>query len=269
MNRLVLSLFSGIDLFGKGFVKNKFCVVSAGDKFLGSDVRNFHAPSGVFDGVIGGSPCQDFSRLNRNPKNYSHEMLEQFIRVVTDVQSIWFLHENVVGVPEFEVAGYRIQRFELDLSWFGVNSTRRRIFTFGVKESVTALGALNPIIKTNPTVTNRAITCGSDLPLKEMAKIQGCDFLNDLEHFTVKGKKTVIGNAVPLVMSEYLAKLIDDAIYQSVTTPGNKCECGCGRIVTGKSKTAHQNCRKKKSRKLATVTLPVQKNCDGPGAVLS
>lgn len=259
MNRLILSLFSGIDLFGKGFIKNNFCVVSAGDKFLGSDIRNFYAPKGVFGGVIGGPPCQDYSSLNRNPKGYSDEMLGEYIRVVTDANPLWFLHENVVGVPEFGITGYRTQRFELDLSWFGGGASRRRIFTFGITEKCKSPNDyfLNPIIKNNPPVTRRAITCGSDLPVAEMARIQGCDFLDDLEHFTVKGKKTVIGNAVPLVMSEYLAKLIDGAIYRSVTTPGKKCNCGCGRSVSGKAKHAHQNCRKKASRKALKCDMPV------------
>lgn len=270
MNRLVLSTFSGIDLFGKGFTNNGFCVVSAGDKFLGSDIRYFHPVKRAFDGVIGGSPCQDYSGLNRNPSDYSDKMLKEFKRVVIESDADWFLHENVVGVPEFSICGYRVQRFELDLSWFGVDSTRRRIFTFGIKESVTNQAMLNPIIQNNPNVTHQAVTCKSNLSLKVMAEIQGCDFLEDLEHFTVKGKKTVIGNAVPLVMSEYLAKLIDEAIYSStVTLPGDKCDCGCGRSVSGKAKHAHQNCRKRKSRKLASVTQPVQKNCDEPVVVLS
>jgi len=158
MNRLVLSTFCGIDLFGKGFQMNDFCVVKAGDKFLGDDIRNFYPPKGFCDGVIGGSPCQDFSRLNRSPKNYSHEMLEQYIRVVMQVSPSWFLHENVVGVPDFEIKGYKCQRFELDLSWFNYGASRRRIFTFGFKCDLPGEFYLNPIIKKK---------CKCDLP--------GCD----------------------------------------------------------------------------------------------
>jgi len=82
-----------------------------------------------------------------------------------------------------------------------------------------------------------------------MARIQGCNFLSDLIHFTVAGKKAVIGNAVPLAMSYYLAKLIDKTIYQGMTHSGVRCKCGCGRVVQGKARYAHQNCRKKNSRK--------------------
>ncbi|WP_016957954.1 DNA cytosine methyltransferase [Catenovulum agarivorans] len=280
MNRLILSTFSGIDLFGRGFENKGFCVVRAPEKFLGGDIRDFHPPSGFCDGVIGGSPCQDFSRLNRNPKNYSHEMLDEFIRVVEQANPQWFLHENVVGVPEFEIAGYQMQRFELDLSWFNPNASRRRIFTFGWKCDAPGL---NPMIKTRGSVTHQAITTKSDLSIAQMADIQGCDFADQLEHFTVKGKKTVIGNAVPLPMAEYLADLINESIYgvtkpvqktvthrvkesvtsrlqQNVTAPGIKnvtsraqkvCACGCGRLVVGRQKYAHQNCRKKASRRRA------------------
>lgn len=280
MTGLILSVFSGIDLLGHGFTNKGFCVVSGAEKFLGKDIRGFIPPSGAFDGVIGGSPCQDFSRKNRNPSDNSHKMLIEFIRVVEQAEPKWFLHENVIGVPEFKIDGYEIQRFELDLAWFSDNS-RRRVFTFGSRCGTT----INPMIKTNGKVKNTAVTCSSDLSIVEMARIQGCNFVDDLEHFTVKGKKTVIGNAVPLVMAEYLADLINKSFYvthranENVTCPGNKtvthqvtesdtpvlkkrdtsiikkCDCGCGRHVTGRKKYAHQNCRKKASRARSKANL--------------
>lgn len=255
---LVLSVFSGIDLLGKGFQKNGFCVVSAGDKFLGSDIRSFYPPKGFFGGVIGGSPCQDFSRLNRNPKSYSDDMLKQYIRVIESARPNWFLHENVVGVPEFSIDGYIAQRFELDLNWFNPELSRRRIFTFGIIDCCDSPGKylLNPIIKNNTDVLHKAITCKSDLPVRKMAEIQGCYFERDLEHFTVAGKKAVIGNAVPFVMADYLGKLVKDSLYLGVTCPGKKCKCGCGRRVDENSSYAHQNCRKKYNR---------ANKCDSPG----
>jgi site-specific DNA-cytosine methylase len=66
--QLVLSLFSGIDLFGRAFQLESFCVVSAGDLITGQDIRNFHAPKDKFDGIIGGSPCQDFSMARRSDR---------------------------------------------------------------------------------------------------------------------------------------------------------------------------------------------------------
>lgn len=267
MNRLVVSLFPGIDLFGRGFELNGFCVVRGPEKFLGGDIVDFYPPKGFCDGVIGGSPCQDFSRLNRAPKDYSLKMLKEYIRVVGQIAPNWFLHENVVGVPEFKIEGYTMQRFELDLSWFNPESSRRRIFTFGFKCDAPGDYLLNPIIKNNADVLHSAVTCRSSKTLTEIAEIQGCYFHKQLEHFTVDGKKTVIGNAVPLVMSRYLAKLIDETIYQGVTCPGEKCLCGCGRVVKGKAKYSHQNCRKKKSR-ASKCDAPAVEKCDAPGAQL-
>lgn len=57
LSHLVLSVFSGIDILGKGFAVNGFTVVSAGDIMFGQDIREFRSIKGRFDGVIGGSPC--------------------------------------------------------------------------------------------------------------------------------------------------------------------------------------------------------------------
>lgn len=55
---LILSVFPGLDLLGMGFEMEGFCVVRGGDPLLGQlGVEDFHPPSGVFTGVIGGPPC--------------------------------------------------------------------------------------------------------------------------------------------------------------------------------------------------------------------
>ena len=45
------------------FEEEGFCVVRGPDLLWGGDIRRFHPPAGRFDGVIGGPPCQAFSRL--------------------------------------------------------------------------------------------------------------------------------------------------------------------------------------------------------------
>jgi DNA (cytosine-5)-methyltransferase 1 len=60
--QLVLSLFSGIDLFGQGFEENGFCVVSAGDIILGQDIRRKKFVPNKFEGVVDGA----FASTNRN-----------------------------------------------------------------------------------------------------------------------------------------------------------------------------------------------------------
>ena len=101
---LILSIFSGIDLLGKGFEQNGFCVVSAMDIIFGHDIREKRFPTGRFDGVIGGSPCQDFSKARRTPPTGNGlEMLGEFVRVVNETQPKWFLLENVPQVPNIAI----------------------------------------------------------------------------------------------------------------------------------------------------------------------
>jgi DNA (cytosine-5)-methyltransferase 1 len=64
---LVLSLFPGIDLLGRGFEAEGYCVVRGPDKIFGGDIHAFHALPGRFDGVIAGTPCQDYSTARRAP----------------------------------------------------------------------------------------------------------------------------------------------------------------------------------------------------------
>lgn len=50
----MLSVFPGIDLLGRAFESEGFCVVRGLDLLWGGDVRTFHPPRGVFWGMIGG-----------------------------------------------------------------------------------------------------------------------------------------------------------------------------------------------------------------------
>lgn len=253
--KLILSIFPGVDLFGKGFEKQGACIVLAQDKIMGGDIINFHPPKGRFDGLIGGSPCQDYSKLNRNPSNQSDLMLEEYKRVVSAAQPYWFLHENVVGVPEFQIDGYYQQRFVLDLAWFSDHS-RRRVFTFGCKDNL----KLNPINKVNGDTLGTAVVGNDARSYQACCEIQGLSEPMDLSFLTKEAKKQVIANAVPLQISSYVAELINSTLYgESVHVQNDEniryCACGCGRRVLGRAKTSNQTCRKRLSRQ----------KCDAPG----
>lgn len=62
-NRLLLSIFPGVDLFGKPFEERGFSVVRGPDLIYGQDIRNFHVPAGCFAGVIGDLPAKSFRLL--------------------------------------------------------------------------------------------------------------------------------------------------------------------------------------------------------------
>jgi len=130
--QLLLSLFPGIDLLGRGFEAEGFCVVRGPDLIYGGDVRSFDAPAGRFDGVIGGSPCPDFSRARRSPPTgYGLSMLAQFERIVFAASPAWWLLENVPSVPDVRIAGYSWQRIDLDARECGLEQFRLRHFQFG------------------------------------------------------------------------------------------------------------------------------------------
>lgn len=249
--KLILSIFSGIDLLGKAFSKNGFCVVKADDLNLdGGDIRNFKAPKGKFDGLIGGSPCQDFSRLNRNPKGYSMEMLDQYIRVVKEAYPTWFLFENVVGFPDFNIEGYTQQRFQLDLAWFS-DFSRRRDFIFGHIDGI----QLNPMIRTNGATKGTAVVGSDKRSFKSMCEIQGLPSTFDLPFLSLEGKKQAVANGVPVPLGNYLAQLINSTLYNVKDHPEEpkkafkRCLCSCGRIVTGRQLYSSATCRKRAQRK--------------------
>lgn len=99
MNQLVLSLFPGIGLLDMAFEEEGFTVVRGPDVLWGGDIRRFHPPAGKFDGVIGGPPCQAFSRLNRlvahNGGSPSFgNLIPEFERCVREASPRWFVMEE-------------------------------------------------------------------------------------------------------------------------------------------------------------------------------
>ena len=214
--QLVLSLFSGVGLLDKAFRDAGFCVVSAGDLITGQDVRDFTGVKNKFDGIIGGSPCQDFSKANRDrpalKDSYSFEMIKQYERIVKECDPTWFLLENVSGVPNVKIESYNHQRIDINQSWYE-NINRLRHIQFGHKEDLT--------IQIERCVTNRVqkiegCALASDgRTFKELVRLQGLPFGYDLPSFNVQGKKRAVGNGVPLVMGKVIAQAVRSVIEQN------------------------------------------------------
>lgn len=134
---ITLSLFPGIDLLGRGFEAEGYTVVRGPDLLYGGDIRAFHVPAGRFDGVIGGPPCPDFSRKRRSPPTgYGLEMLGEFARVIVEAEPDWWLMENVPSVPNVEIDGYSVQRFDLNARECGLRQSRLRHFQFGSRRGL-------------------------------------------------------------------------------------------------------------------------------------
>lgn len=217
--QLVLSLFSGVGLLDKAFKEQGFCVVSAGDLITGQDIRDFTGTKNKFNGIIGGSPCQDFSTLKRNKGTYSFEMLNEFLRIVEECEPDWYLLENVKGVPNVTdryknnvtvLHDYSHQRLDINQGWYDDYSRLRHI-QFGSKNDL----YLNIPRGTMNNIISGCALASDDRSFKELCHIQGLEDNYDLPDFNVKGKKKAVGNGVPLSIGRVLAKEV-----LNVTDPG-------------------------------------------------
>lgn len=151
---LILSLFPGIGLLDRAFEAElpNTCIVRGPDMLWGGDIKTFHAPPGVFTGIIGGPPCKKFSRLQhmvklnrerelaKDPTTTKYQeaenLIPEFVRVVEEARPLWFLMENVPDVPPDCwpcPVGYQVSSFMLNNRWLldTTPQNRERRFWFG------------------------------------------------------------------------------------------------------------------------------------------
>ena len=245
-SHLVLSLFPGAGLLDRGFELAGFVVVRGPDTLWGQDIRYFHPPASHFAGVIGGSPCQDFSRKRRAPPTgYGVMMLREFARCVTEARPSWFLLENVPGVPSLVIHGYTVQRFNVVAGDFGSRQRRNRTFQFGSLDGV-------PITLQRETVSHcgrrpaAVLAKGERRKFSDLAAMQGLPRGFRLEGLTPGIARRLVGNGVHVGT----AKAVAVAIRDRSDTPARLCACGCGRPLNGNDRqvTATAACRKRIER---------------------
>lgn len=230
MENLVLSLFPGIGLLDRAFEEEGFCVVRGPDVLWGGDVRRFHPPAGAFEGIIGGPPCQSFSKLGVMARNRGQDvgenLIPEFERVVAEACPAWFLMENVTEAPEPIVPGYDVSAVVLDnrLDAGGIQRRKRR-FSYGrIDGPPLDIGWWKPSTPQElvPTVTANGSFWD---PVKQQSRgdkthrvlahtirAQGLEpeFLEDAP-FTVAGKIKVVGNGVPLPLGRMIARAVKAA----------------------------------------------------------
>lgn len=255
-SHLILSLFPGAGLLDRGFEQAGYCVLRGPDTVFGQRIEDFDASAtcGHIAGVIGGPPCQDFSRARRRPPTgHGVRMLAQFARVVTEAQPQWFLLENVPGVPDVHISGYRLQRFNLFAWEFGCRQSRNRSFQFGSRDGVPLVilrrtqlqpARLAPAVMARDTPRNFADRC----------ELQGLPRGFDLPGLSRTAKIRAVGNGVPIPMAWSVAVAIRD---RAVTLPGRLCGCNCGRLVTGRQTYATAACRKRIERSRMAQSGPL------------
>lgn len=253
MSEFVLSLFPGMDLLGYAFEGEGFCVVTGPEIMFGRDIRCFHPPPNKFDGIIGGPPCQAFSKLAgmvahnhaKNPDKYrpAENLIPEFERCVAEATPTWFLMENVPQAPDPCVDGYFVSSFILNNRWFGEIQNRERKFNFGHRQqllnltkymdfalfesidyeyAVLASGTRPQQIRFNgkgkPKKLNK--NSASKRSVRESLLLQGLPetFLDD-SPLTAGGKQRLVGNGVPVPTGRELARAIKCALAEVGSLP--------------------------------------------------
>lgn len=259
MTQLVLSLFPGIGLLDRAFEEEGFCVVRGPDVLWGGDIRRFNPPAGKFDGVIGGPPCQAFSRLAHMVRANGYEpsfgnLIPEFERCVGEALPDWFLMENVPDAPCPVVEGYAAWSACLNNRQLGETQNRVRRWTFGVpgcehvplmietvclesmdfEYAATGAGRVAvPIaiggsgkVKRNRVgrVAARDIlsqgTQRSAAGFAAVKRLQGLNEDFDLPPFTVEAKVKAVANGVPLAMGRAIARAVKEATASPLANGG-------------------------------------------------
>jgi len=169
-NPAVIDLFCGIGGLGLGAARAGFRLALAVDKdstlldvhkinfpqneHLESDISTLSGTeiltAAKFDGncsfgLIGGSPCQGFSRIGKRDANDARNgLFLHFFRLVFELQPLFFVAENVPGIVDIQNlplvdraramvgSGYTIlDPIVLDASDFGAPTIRKRVFFVG------------------------------------------------------------------------------------------------------------------------------------------
>jgi DNA (cytosine-5)-methyltransferase 1 len=250
--QLVLSLFPGIGLLDMAFELEGFCVVRGPDVLWGGCIKKFHPPAGKFDGVIGGPPCQAFSRLAHMVRHNGYEpkfgnLIPEFERCVSEARPQWFVMENVPDAPVPCVTGYDAYSYILnnrqcmDENGEPATQNRKRRLTWGWRGEHRPPLLIDICIFENVRF-ERAALGGSDkreVPVKlggsgkpkttlpfnskskasvaDLCRKQGLpdDFTKHMP-FRTDAICKAIGNGVPLPMGRAIAKAVKEATADSL-----------------------------------------------------
>ncbi len=204
-NYKIVDLFSGCGGFGLGAKLAGFDVEIAIDidpdlqsayqrnfpktKVLPGDLSTMNEDSWrlllsgqAIDGVIGGPPCQGYSRIGKNdPQDPRRSLLGHFFRTVNIIRPKFFIMENVEGLldegnrPELDNAIATInpiytvlEPIIIDAHAFGVPTKRKRVVVIGYNPAEIAEINLQEIIPTDiPEVNVKDAISDISSPVKQ------------------------------------------------------------------------------------------------------
>jgi DNA (cytosine-5)-methyltransferase 1 len=241
-------MFPGIGMLDAAFEEKGFCVVRGPDVLWGGDIRRFNPPAGRFDGMIGGPPCQAFSRLAHMVRHNGYEpkfgnLIPEFERCVREAEPQWFVMENVPDAPVPEVDGYGVHSFFLNNRQLGEKQNRVRRWSFGWRGVRRVLKVAIEVFE-NPEYEYAACGgsggCARPIPIRlnsdgrpkgtlarcsggniksvrsfdHIRTIQGLPDDFDLPGFTVAAKCKAVGNGVPMAMGRAIAEAVLRAVQE-------------------------------------------------------
>lgn len=138
--------FSEIEPFPSAVLSHRFPEApNLGDMTLIHNSETFKNGT-TLDLLVGGTPCQSFSvaGLRKGLADPRGNLALEFLRLVTESRTRWFVWENVPGVLSsnggrdfssllgaLAVLGYGFAYRVLDAQYFGVPQRRRRVFLVG------------------------------------------------------------------------------------------------------------------------------------------
>ena len=167
MKLKVMSLFSGAGGLDLGFKFSGHQIVWAndidpdssetyasniGDEIVCGNIDEIESSQiPVFDTLIGGFPCQGFSRANihRVEKDERNSLYVNVVRILRDRQPKFFVLENVKGIMSLnlgndfneirlalEESGFVVQHKVLNAADFGVPQSRIRVIIVGIRNDL-------------------------------------------------------------------------------------------------------------------------------------
>lgn len=213
INNLVLSIFPGIDLFGRAFEEQGYCVVRGPDLLWGGDIKKFHPAAAVFEGVIGGPPCIGESNLAYLNGMTGYSLWDEALRVIAEAAPTWWILEAVKKHEAPFIC-------KLSPRYLGEKQSRRRYFHSNIplEPHIDISLFENPDYAYAVRAANSASGRGTirrrmaSYTFPDMCELQGLPRDFDLPGLLAEAKQTVVGNGVPLSMGNGIARAVRKAV---------------------------------------------------------
>ncbi len=153
--------------------------------------------------------------------------------------------ENVPQVPDVQVSGYIVQRFNVWAWEFGLKQRRNRCFQFGSLDGLKLV--LHRLAPSHFGPWAQTITTKhGHRNFADLCELQGLPRHFRLPGYSRTAQIRAVANGVPVPMARGVA----EAIRDRAVTDLRLCVCGCGRPLEGpaRQKAATAACRKRIER---------------------